>query len=77
MRTVRWSEAKQKFSLWVERASKGAEIGITRRGKVLAVIEPARITMSVAEAFADIEKIRKRAKPLKGLTINDLIEEGR
>ena len=31
----------------------------------------------VAESFADIEEIRKRAKPLNGLTIKDLIEEGR
>jgi hypothetical protein len=33
--------------------------------------------MTVAEAFADIDKIRKRGKPLKGITIKDLIEEGR
>ncbi len=31
----------------------------------------------VAESFADIEEIRKRAKPLDGLTIKDLIAEGR
>jgi hypothetical protein len=33
--------------------------------------------MTAAEAFAGIDKIRKRAKPLKGVTIKDLIEEGR
>jgi hypothetical protein len=31
----------------------------------------------VAESFARIEEIRKQAKPLNGLTIKDLIEEGR
>jgi hypothetical protein len=31
----------------------------------------------VAESFADIEAIRNRAKPLDGLSIKDLIAEGR
>jgi hypothetical protein len=33
---------------------------------------------SLKEVFADIERIRRRAKALpKGMTIKDLIEEGR
>jgi prevent-host-death family protein len=74
MRTVKLSEAKQKLSQLVKRASEGEQIGITRRGKLAALIVPAR---SVAQAFAEIDKIRRRAKPLKGLTIKELIEEGR
>jgi hypothetical protein len=31
----------------------------------------------VAESFARIQQIRKHAKPLNGITIKDLIEEGR
>jgi hypothetical protein len=32
----------------------------------------------VKKVFADIEKIRRRVKPLpKGMTVKDLIEEGR
>jgi hypothetical protein len=31
----------------------------------------------VAETFANIEEIRKHANPLKGITIKELIEEGR
>jgi prevent-host-death family protein len=62
----------------VERASEGEQIGITKRGKLAAMIVPVRPGKSVAEIFADIEKIRRRAKPLpKGITVKDLIEEGR
>ena len=77
MRTVGLFEAKQKLSELVERASEGEQIGITRRGKLAAVIVPAR-NADLKQIFADIDRIRKRAKPLpKGLTIKDLIEEGR
>jgi prevent-host-death family protein len=78
MRTIGLFEAKQKLSQLVERASEGEQIGITRRGKLAAMIVPARKDVSLKEVFADIERIRKRAKPLpKGMTIKDLIEEGR
>jgi prevent-host-death family protein len=78
MRTVGLFEAKQKLSELVERASAGERVGITRRGKLEAFLVPARSEDSLEEAFARIEQIRKSAKPLpKGMTIKDLIEEGR
>jgi prevent-host-death family protein len=78
MKTVGLFEAKQKLSELVERASEGEQIGITRRGKLSAVIVPAQSNSSVRQAFAAIDKIRQRIKPLpKGMTIKDLIEEGR
>jgi prevent-host-death family protein len=78
MKTVGLFEAKQKLSNLVERASEGEQIGITRRGKLAAMLVPARTDISLREAFAEIERIRLRAKPLpKGVTIKDLIEEGR
>jgi prevent-host-death family protein len=78
MKTIGLFEAKQKLSELVERASEGEQIGITRRGKLTAMIVPARKDVDLREVFADIERIRKRAKPLpKGMTIKDLIEEGR
>ncbi len=78
MKTVGLFEAKQKLSDLVERASEGEQIGITRRGKLAALIVPARNNVNLKEVFADIERIRLRAKPLpKGTTIKDLIEEGR
>jgi len=78
MRKVGLFEAKQKLSELVERASEGEQIGITRRGKLAAVIVPARPELSMEEAFAQIDRIRSKVKPLpKGMTIKDLIEEGR
>lgn len=78
MRTVGLFEAKQKLSELVERASEGEQIGITRRGKLAAVIVPALPELSIEEAFAQIDRIRSKVKPLpKGMTIKDLIEEGR
>jgi len=78
MRTVGLFEAKQKLSELVERASNGEEIGITRRGKLAAVITPANCEKTIAEAFAAIDRLRKHIKPLpKGMTLKDLIEEGR
>lgn len=77
MRTIGLFEAKQKLSELVERASEGEQIGITRRGKLAAIIAPARTGKSLEAAFAEMDRIRKRVKPLpKGTTVRDLIEEG-
>jgi prevent-host-death family protein len=77
MRKVGLFEAKQKLSELVERASRGERIGITRRGKLAAEIVPAQERVDIKEIFEGMERIRKRAKPLRGVTIKDLIEEGR
>jgi prevent-host-death family protein len=78
MRTIGLFEAKQKLSELVERANEGERIGITRRGKLAAMIVPAREDVSLKDAFAQIEQILMRAKALpKGTTVKDLIDEGR
>jgi prevent-host-death family protein len=77
MRSVGLFEAKQKLSELVERASGGEQIGITKRGKLAAVIMPPRREMTLEEIFADIEDIRKHVDPSKKFTIKELIEEGR
>ena len=78
MKSIGLFEAKQKLSELVERASEGERIGITRRGKLAAYLVPAHNKVSLKEAFEQIDRIRMRAKPLpKGMTIKDLIEEGR
>lgn len=77
MRTIGLFEAKQKLSELVERANGGEQIGITRRGKLAAVIVPARRQRSVKEVFDDIEEIRKRVTRSKKFSIKELIEEGR
>lgn len=80
MKNVGLFEAKQKLSELVERASTGERIGITRRGRLAALLVPAPndTDIDLKEVFASIEQIRKSAKPLpKGMTVKDLIEEGR
>ena len=78
MRKVGLFEAKQKLSELVERASRGERIGITKRGKLAAMVVPAEQgTADLKELFAGMERIRKNAKPLRGVTVKDLITEGR
>ena len=77
MRKVGLFEAKQKLSELVERAGRGEKIGITKRGKLTAVMGPVPETTNVDEIFDAIERIRKKTKPHPGITTKDLIEEGR
>jgi prevent-host-death family protein len=77
MRTVGLFEAKQKLSELVERAGKGERIGITRRGKLTAVIIPPQPERSLKESFDEIEKVRRKIRLPKGVTIKSMIEEGR
>jgi len=78
MRSVGLFEAKQKLSELVDRASHGERIGITRRGKLAAFIVPVQDKPDLDQVFAKIDGIRTRLKPLpKGMTVKDLIEEGR
>ncbi len=78
MRKVGLFEAKQKLSELVERASRGERIGITKRGKLAAMVVPAEQgTVDLKELFAGMDRIRKNAKPLRGVTVKDLITEGR
>lgn len=77
MRMIGIVEAKRNSLHLVKRASEGESIGITRRGKLVAILVPPRSNIRLAQVFADIEDIRRHVKPLKGITIKDLIEEGR
>jgi prevent-host-death family protein len=77
MRTVGLFEAKQKLSELVERAGKGERIGITRRGKLTALIIPPQPERSLKESFDEIEKVRRKVRLPKGVTIKSMIEEGR
>jgi prevent-host-death family protein len=77
MRTVGLFEAKQKLSELVDRADKGERIGITRRGKLAAVITPVQPQRSLIESFDEIEKVRKKVRMPKGVTVKSMIEDGR
>jgi prevent-host-death family protein len=67
-RTVGLFEAKQKLSELVERAGEGERIGITRRGKLTALIIPPQPQRSLREIFAGIDEIRKRSKKPTSVT---------
>lgn len=77
MRTMGLFEAKQKLSEIVDRAASGERIGITRRGKLAALVIPAHSDTTLKEIFESIEEIRKRSRVPKGFKVKDLIEEGR
>jgi prevent-host-death family protein len=77
MRTVGLFEAKQKLSELVQRAGQGERIGITRRGKLTALIIPPQPERSLKEIFAGMEEIRKRSKKPKRISVRSMIEEGR
>jgi len=77
MRTVGLFEAKQKLSELVDRACEGERIGITRRGKLAAVLASAPPEGSLKDVFEHIESIRKRGKLPRGVNVKTLIEEGR
>lgn len=77
MRTVGLFEAKQKLSELVGRAQEGEKIGITRHGRLAAILVPATPEGSLKDVFEDMERIRQRVKRRRGLRIKELIEEGR
>ena len=77
MQKVGLFEAKQKLSELVERAGRGERIGITKRGKLAAVMGPAEEKVDLNEVFARMDEIRKRSKKPKQVSVKELIEEGR
>ena len=77
MKEVGLFEAKQKFSEIVERAAKGERIGITRRGKLAAVVGPAEAAIDIDAIFATMDRIRERSKRPKNVSIQELRDEGR
>ena len=77
MRKVGLFEAKQKLSELVEQAARGERIGITRRGKLAAVIVSVKGEHDLGGIFKSLEEVRKRARRFKDVSVKDLIEEGR
>jgi len=78
--TVGIFEAKNRLSELVERAARGEEIVITRRGEQVARLMPPAVPNALGQARTLAERIRRsRAQhPLgAGISIRALIEEGR
>jgi prevent-host-death family protein len=78
MRKVGLFEAKQKLSELVEKAARGERIGITKRGELAAVMGPAEQGgVDLSQVFAEMDKIRKRSRKPKNISVKELIEKGR
>ena len=76
MRKFGLAEARRKLTKLVEYAERGEKIGVTKRGKLVAIIGPAA-DVDLKKLFEGMERIRRRAKPLRGTSILELIREGR
>ncbi|MBA3597227.1 MAG: type II toxin-antitoxin system prevent-host-death family antitoxin [Methylibium sp.] len=73
-------EAKNRLSELVERAARGEEIVITRRGQQVARLMPPRAPDTIGQAHALATRIRRSRAgqaPGDGGSIRDMIEEGR
>lgn len=75
MKTVGIFEAKTRFSALIEEAREGRTITITRNGEPVAQIGP--VATRDAGAAEAMERILSTRAKLKGLTIRELIDEGR
>ena len=65
MREIGASEAKNKFGQLLDWVERGEEITITRHGKEVARLVPAKHGFNRAEAHAALRRIRERAERLK------------
>lgn len=71
-------DAKNRLGELLERAAKGESIVITKRGRPLAVLGPvpAPKARDKRAVIAAIEKFRQ-GKTLGGLSVRELVDEGR
>jgi prevent-host-death family protein len=78
MTTVGVYEAKTHLAQLLDRVAKGERITITRHGVPVATLSPAEPEdrRPVREVIEELKRFR-RGNRLKGLTIRQMIEEGR
>ncbi len=79
METVGSFEAKTHLAQLLERVVQGEEFTITKHGKPVARLvptRPARPTSHVRDAVEAMKQFRK-GRTLKGVSVRELIEEGR
>lgn len=79
MESVGAYEAKTHLPQLLDRVARGEEIQITRNGRPVArlVPEPAEEAADVRSVIAEIREFRKGRKLGDGVTLRDLIDEGR
>jgi prevent-host-death family protein len=79
METVGSFAAKTHLSQLLERASQGEEFIITKHGKPVARLVPPRETKSTPDVQAAVEAMKqfRKGRTLAGMSIREMIEEGR
>ena len=79
METVGSFEAKTHLPQLLERAAKGEEFTITKHGKPVARLVPPRPAKAAPDVRAAVEAMKKfrKGRSLGGLSIREMIEEGR
>ena len=79
MKEVGAFEAKNRLGQLLDLVEGGEEVVITRHGKELARQDPPKTAINPAEARAAAQRIREMRKgvTLGGLSLKDLINEGR
>ena len=79
MKTVGCFEAKTHFSDLLRLTDKGEEVLITRHGKPVAKLVPAenRTNAEIKETIRKMRELRKGVSLGEGITLRELIEEGR
>lgn len=81
MRQVGTFEAKNRLSALLDLVQAGEEVTITRNGKAVARLVPAKTVRDVEEAREAVRAIRELRKNVRpdpdGLTVRDYVEMGR
>jgi prevent-host-death family protein len=79
METIGSFEAKTHLSQLLERAAKGEEFTITKHGKPVARLVPPRAAKSAPDVRIAVEAMKqfRKGRTLGGLSVRDMIEEGR
>ena len=79
MTSISYYEARTHFSEVLDQVARGKQILITRRGRPAALLSPPPLKgpKNVKEVIAQMKVLRRGNTLGKGLTIRDLIEEGR
>lgn len=75
--TVGTFEAKNRFSELIDRVSRGGEVTITRHDKPVARLVPAKASAADRRRAVDAWLERRKDCRLSGLSIRELIDEGR
>ena len=80
MKSIGVYEARTHWSEMLDRVAKGEEIAITRHGAPIAKLVPhnGQSKISVQDAIAELREFKRKYKHrLRGLTVKQMIEEGR